>query len=239
MVDWSQPNAVIAGEVGRTVQRVSIVRRDLGQRRAPGYKRVPPEVWRRADWTLRDGELARRLGVTQAAVWYTRRVLGKPKVPPLKHTARTLALWAFIEAHRPVLAGQRLDLIGKIVNARHTRASPRVVIKALNTLGVPFQRHGWPYPYLLLDWHLPDEVLADIWGLPPSGIAASRWFEGLGKAPWPAGSRRRRQRGPYAIRRQKKLRAAYRHRLARRDWLGLAQLLRGPAARSRWRGTQR
>jgi biotin operon repressor len=76
-LDWSQPDRVLAEQMGCTRQNVSLWRHKLS---ASGFQ-MPvrtlhdPAEWRALDWSLTDGRLAAKMGCTRQNVSYWRRRL--------------------------------------------------------------------------------------------------------------------------------------------------------------------
>ncbi len=139
------------------------------------------ERWKDLDWRQTDAVLGRRMKVSRERARQMRAMLGKPKatlkaLPPrvihnlswLKRNCRSLRGLTVVEAERK--AGFRL-------------ASGSVVRRFLDSCGV--LRFGNPkHPWHLVNFHLSDVILSEVWGIDYGVLAVHRARRKIGPAKW-------------------------------------------------------
>jgi len=82
-VDWAQPNAVLAAELGVGESRVSQLRRGAGAPRSRGGAGRRATWPTGVDWALHDREIGARVGRSRQAVNLMRQRLKAPLAAPL------------------------------------------------------------------------------------------------------------------------------------------------------------
>lgn len=149
--------------------------------RFPDRRRVVSgEAWTKVDWTLRDAEIARQLGVTRECVRLVRKARG---IGPSAAQAATRELERFVVTHRDRLHGL---LVEEVIHHCGTSLPYHVVRRILRENDVrPRQPRS---PSRDMDWRLPNRDLAEIWGSSPRYVANLRARLGVGPADWKAGA---------------------------------------------------
>lgn len=156
--------------------------------RFPDRRRsVSKEQWAAVDWTKRDADIARELGVTRECVRLVRRARG---MGPSAAQATTRELEHFIQVNRERLHGL---LVEDVISQSGTTLAYHVVRRILRENDV--EPHEPQSPLRNIDWRLPNRDLARIWGASPRYIANLRARLGVGPANWNA-RRREIERNP-------------------------------------------
>ena len=142
---------------------------------------VDPREWDHVDWSLRDAEIARRIGVSRECVRLIRRARAAGPSAPQAAAAQ---LSHFIAAHRDKLHGL---LVEEVVHHSGTDLPYHVVRRLLREHGV--QPHEPRSKLRDVDWRLPNRDLALIWGASARYLANVRARLGVGPARWTARAR--------------------------------------------------
>lgn len=139
---------------------------------------VSPEQWGKVDWTCRDADIARELGVTRECVRLVRNARGAGP-SAARQAVRRMEHW--IEDHRDRLHGL---LVEEVIHHSRTDLPYHVVRRILRDRSV---RPHQPYSSLRnIDWRLPNRDLADVWGTSARYVANLRARLGAGPSIWSA-----------------------------------------------------
>jgi hypothetical protein len=159
--------------------------------RFPDRRRtVSREQWSKVDWSQRDAQIARELGVTRECVRLVRRARG---MGPSAAQAATRELEHFIALKRDKLHGL---LVEEVIQHCRTDLPYHVVRRLLREHGV--RPHETQSPLRDIDWRLPNRDLAQVWGTSPRYIANLRARVGVGRASWSARNGELHRNGKYA-----------------------------------------
>jgi hypothetical protein len=150
---------------------------------------VSREQWSKVDWSKRDAQIARELGVTRECVRLVRRARG---MGPSAAQAATRDLGHFIMLKREKLHGL---LVEEIIHHSGTDLPYHVVRRLLREHAV--RPHETQSPLRDIDWRLPNRDLAGIWGTSPRYIANLRARVGVGRASWSARNSETHRNGKY------------------------------------------
>jgi hypothetical protein len=158
--------------------------------RFPDRRRtVSREQWSKVDWTRRDAQIARELGVTRECVRLVRRARG---MGPSAAQVATRELEHFIALKRDKLHGL---LVEDVIHHCATDLPYHVVRRILREQGV--RPHETQSPLRDIDWRLPNRELANIWGTSARYIANLRARVGVGRAEWSARNGSAHRNGKY------------------------------------------
>jgi hypothetical protein len=170
---------------------------------------VSREQWGKVDWSKRDAQIARELGVTRECVRLVRRARG---MGPSAARAATRELSHFIALKRDKLHGL---LVEDVMHHSGTDLPYHVVRRLLRESGV--RPHESQSPLRDVDWRLPNRDLAEIWGTSPRYIANLRARLGSGRAAWSVRNGDGHRNGKYSAAvaaERKKVKAARRNHKA-------------------------
>ncbi|HXE52462.1 MAG TPA: hypothetical protein VN541_05570 [Tepidisphaeraceae bacterium] len=151
---------------------------------------VSREQWSRVDWSRRDADIARELGVTRECVRLVRRARG---MGPSAAQTVTRHLEHFVQINRDRLHGL---LVEEVIAHCGTPLAYHVVRRVLRENDV--RPHEPQSPLRNVDWRLPNRDLAQIWGASPRYIANLRARLDAGPAQWNARRRETDQNAKYA-----------------------------------------
>lgn len=139
---------------------------------------ISHERWDGVDWSRRDAEIARALGVTRECVRLVRRARG---VGPSAAQAAVRQFHHFVDTHRDRLHGL---LVEEVIHHSGTDLPYHVVRRVLREQGVRPHR---PQTTLRdIDWRLPNRDLAAIWRISSRYTANLRARLKPGPARWNA-----------------------------------------------------
>jgi hypothetical protein len=151
---------------------------------------VSPQQWGRVDWTRRDADIARSLGVTRECVRLVRKAKG---VGPSAAQNATRELEHFVASNRERLHGL---LVEEVIHHSGTDLPYHVVRRVLRDLDV--RPHEPRSPLRDINWRLPNRDLASIWGTSARYIANLRARLEVGPSRWNARRREIGRNGEYA-----------------------------------------
>lgn len=139
---------------------------------------VTPQQWARVDWSRRDADIARSLGVTRECV----RLVRKAKaVGPSAAQSAIRNLEHFVATHRERLHGL---LVEEVIHHSGTDLPYHVVRRILRDHDVrPHEAHS---PLREINWKLPNRDLANLWGTSARYIANLRARLQVGPSKWNA-----------------------------------------------------
>lgn len=158
--------------------------------RLPDRRRsVSKEQWSKVDWSQRDAEIARKLGVTRECVRLVRRAKG---VGPSAAQVAIRELEGFVAIHRNELHGL---LVEDVIRHSGTDLPYHVVRRVLREQDV--RPHEPQSPLRDIDWRLPNRDLAAIWDSSARYVANLRARLGVGPAKWNARRKGLRQNTAY------------------------------------------
>lgn len=144
------------------------------------------ERWAGVDWSLSDRTIADALGVSPVSVRYHRI---KRDLPPAK-AAVVATFRAFAAAHRDDLGGVP---VAEAVRRSGVKLSVPTATRLLRAAGVPTYRHPGgatvPSKFPAVNWELPNQVIADVWGLVYGSVRNERTRRKAPKAKWDVRSR--------------------------------------------------
>lgn len=173
--------------------------------RFPDRRRsVSREQWGKVDWTLRDAQIARELGVTRECVRLVRKAKG---IGPSAAQVAIRDLSGFVRGHRDQLHGL---LVEEVMHHSGSDLPYHVVRRVLREHGI--KPHAPQSPLRDIDWRLPNRDLALIWGSSPRYVANLRARLGVGAAKWNARRRGLRQDTAYRAALNRERRRARQHR---------------------------
>jgi hypothetical protein len=139
---------------------------------------VSPQQWGRVDWSRRDADIARLLGVTRECVRLVRKSKG---VGPSSAQNAIRELEQFVASHRDRLHGL---LVEDVSNHSGTDLPYHVVRRVLRDNEVrPHEPHS---PLRDINWRLPNRDLAAIWGTSARYVANLRARLRVGPSRWSA-----------------------------------------------------
>lgn len=123
-----------------------------------------------ADWTKRDTVLAAEFGLTRERVRQIRKANGV-------RSSREYGRVVPIEACRRVLAENFDSIRFHTLVSFHAKFCPKLPMRAVKNTAkadkISFNREN-TFPFGLLDWRLPNEDLALVWGIRPQAAARKR-----------------------------------------------------------------
>lgn len=142
--------------------------------------RAPRISWLVVDWSKTDSELAREHGLSRERFRQVRKKLGKPDAD-YKHSCGSLA-----KAVAAVAAHPDPYRISPKWLAKSAGVSPIVIVAALKKLGIrrAADAYSSKLPHLVVNWDLPNIVLAKVWGLHWVGVSRVRYSQSKGHARW-------------------------------------------------------
>lgn len=116
--------------------------------------------WSNVDWSLRNAEIARRMGVSDERVRVVRETTGAG--PPAPTDAERFR--AFVAANKPALRGLTAH---EAMAAAEVRLNPTTASEILRAAGVrPARKPGVGSVLANVgDWRLPSPDIARLWGL--------------------------------------------------------------------------
>lgn len=129
--------------------------------------------WDNVDWSQRDAEIARGLGVSRERVRQVRRKrgIGAPATPVRRFAA-------FIAANPQRVASLTVQ---EAVLATGETLGLQAARRVLRNAGIkPVRKKHGP----AFDWRIPNRDLAAIWGVPSHFVAVTRRRLGVGPAKW-------------------------------------------------------
>jgi len=122
------------------------------------------------DWTKRDTALAVEHGLTRERIRQIRKSLGLP-------SSRVIFRDAPVVQCKKALSEHQSDVSFYTAAKFRERFCPRVpvstLVAAARAMSLKFVRHN-TFPFDLLDWRLPNEDLAKVWGVKPQVLARRR-----------------------------------------------------------------
>ncbi len=129
--------------------------------------------WDKADWSQRDAEIARTLGVSRERV---RQIRQKQGIPPATTPIRRFQ--AFVAANPERLTTMTVQEAVLAAGEPLCLSAGRRILRAagIRAFRKSSQRR--------LDWRLPNRDLANIWGLSNHYVATLRLRLGIGPARW-------------------------------------------------------
>lgn len=142
---------------------------------------VSKEQWNKVDWSMRDADIARDLGVTRECVRLARRMRG---MGPSAPQAATRELGHFILANIDKLHGLPVD---DVLAQSGSNLPYYVCRRLLREHGV--RPHEPQSPMQNIDWRLPNRDLSKIWGIDSRYVANLRARGNHGSAMWNARNR--------------------------------------------------
>src|ERR1051326_1168800 len=183
--DWRMRDCEIADLLGVSQAAVSSRRRAVGAPQSPNrYKhRVRPSLlttFKGVDWKKRDSVIASELGVSRQRVEQVRKLVGAPRSPDHNGCQAILRKIEFLEQNAPRLAGMRWGDVYAILGGT-ANVAPRkgqVYHHWKRYLAAP--KHPWG----LLNFSLPNSVLARIWRISPGAVRIERWSKKRPAARW-------------------------------------------------------
>ena len=154
---------------------------DMFQYQFPDLRRagrVTGDAWKKADWSLRDAEIARSLGISRERVRQVRAARG---IGPSAHRASVERFCKWIAANSERLNGLPVLDVLKLFGSD---LSVQVARRLLRAQGV--KPHDSTCRWRILDWRLPNRDLGRIWSTSAKYIANIRARLGVGPAAWDA-----------------------------------------------------
>jgi hypothetical protein len=151
---------------------------------------VSKEQWNKVDWSERDADIARDLGVTRECVRLARRMRG---MGPSAPQAATRELGHFILANAEKLHGLPVD---EVLSQSGSDLPYYVCRRLLREHGI--RPHEPQSPLNNMDWRLPNRDLAKIWGIDARYIANLRARGDVGPSMWNARNHGIHRNGKYA-----------------------------------------
>jgi hypothetical protein len=139
---------------------------------------VSIEQWNGVDWSRRDADIARELGVTRECVRLVRKSRG---IGPSAAQAAIRNVEQFISTNRDRLHGL---LVEDVIRHIGTDLPYHVVRRVLRDQGV--RPHEPRSPLREINWKLPNRDLAQIWGTSARYVANLRARLKVGPAKWNA-----------------------------------------------------
>jgi len=134
------------------------------------------QVWDKVDWTQRDSQLARAIGISRERVRQVRAARG---IGPSDHQARLEQFERWVHANRKHLHGLRADEVIAKWGSPHSLSMARRLLKKAKVR--PFSRGArWQEA----DWRLPNRDLARIWAVTPNCITDVRARLKMGPSQW-------------------------------------------------------
>lgn len=184
-LDLSQAARMLREPYG-AVRRWAVL---FGYRFPDRRRSVSRERWNKVDWTQRDAQIGRELGVTRECVRLVRRAKGQG---PSAAQLAIRALEGFVTAHCDRLHGL---LVEDVIHHSGTDLPYHVVRRVLREHGI--RPHEPQSPLRDIDWRLPNRDLAAIWGSSARYVANLRARLGAGPAKWNARRRGLRHDAAY------------------------------------------
>ena len=139
---------------------------------------VSPQQWSKVDWTRRDADIARALGVTRECVRLVRKSKG---VGPSAAQTAIREFEHFVRMNRERLHGL---LVEDVIHHSGTDLPYHVVRRVLRDQDVrPHESHS---PLRQINWKLPNRDLARLWGTSPRYVANLRARLKVGPSKWNA-----------------------------------------------------
>jgi hypothetical protein len=138
--------------------------------------RVSSSEWDKVDWSLRDADIARELGVSRERV---RQVRADRRAGPSSHRALVHKFVGWCKSRRDKLHGQT---VAAVVAKFGGGLSQQVARRIMRTVGV--QPHDPGQRWREAEWRLPNRDLASIWDASPKYVANIRARLQVGHAKW-------------------------------------------------------
>ncbi|HEY2589122.1 MAG TPA: hypothetical protein VGI81_25490 [Tepidisphaeraceae bacterium] len=139
---------------------------------------VTPQQWSKVDWSRRDADIARTLGVTRECVRLVRKSKG---VGPSSAQRAIRDFEHYVAAQRERLHGL---LVEDVIRHSGTDLPYHVVRRVLRDQEV--QAHEPHSPLREINWKLPNRDLAAVWGTSARYIANLRARLDIGPSKWNA-----------------------------------------------------
>ena len=140
------------------------------------HGRVSSAEWEKVDWTQRDADIARDLGVSRERV---RQVRADRQAGPSSHRALVHKFVGWCKVRRGDLHGQT---VAAVVAKFGGGLSQQVARRIMRNAGV--EPHDPGQRWREAEWRLPNRDLADIWGASPKYVANIRARLQVGHAQW-------------------------------------------------------
>lgn len=133
--------------------------------------------WDIVDWSLKNSELSRQLGVTGERIRQIRLARNLP--PTQRHSDGGKRFREFVERHRRSL--HRMSIREMIAESR-AKISTATAHSILRKMDVPLRQHFIPWDKV--NWQLPDSDLATAWQTVAGYVARVRAATGAGDPRW-------------------------------------------------------
>jgi len=128
--------------------------------------RVSESAWADADWSLRDADLARQLGVSRERIRQVRAARG---IGPSAHRNEVQKFQRWVKANVQKLHGQP---VAEVMESFGGSLSLQVARRILRSAGV--KPHDPGSRWRGVDWRLPNRDLAKLWDASPKYVANIR-----------------------------------------------------------------